>query len=133
VYVFTGNGHDRQSGTLIIESDGVIDASGGSGSTGGSARNDGKAGSVALFPVQQNDEFDIESIAVLINSDGVHGSDRGWIDNRGQIIARGGKVNGKGGDVVFHGKRQDGNETPLPGNVVNTGDASGAPGDFAGE
>jgi adhesin HecA-like repeat protein len=132
VYVFTGAGHDRMSGTLIIETDGSIDASGGTGTIGGSARNNGTGG-VALFPVHQDDEYSIEQIAVLINSDGVHGSDHGWIDNRGLITARGGATNGAGGDVVFHGKQQDGNETPLPGNVDNAGDGSGAHGDFAGE
>jgi hypothetical protein len=134
VYVFTANGHDRMSGILIIESDGVVDASGGNGTTGGSARNDGKKGSVALFPAVQNNEYDVENVAVLINSDGVHGPDRGWINNLGQVIARGGKANGNGGDVIFHGKQQDGNETPIPGNVVDTsGDGSGVAGDFAGE
>ncbi len=119
VYVFTGDGHmDRMSGTLIIESDGVVDASGGDGTTGGSARNNGGAG-VGLFPSVQTDEYDVEKIAVLINSDGVHGSDHGWIDNRGQIIVRGGKTNGNGGDVAFHGRQQNGNETPLPGNVLD--------------
>jgi hypothetical protein len=132
VYIFTANGHDRQSGVLIIETDGLIDASGGPGTVGGSARNNAGAGA-AKFPVVQDNEFDVEQIAVLINSDGVHGSDRGWIDNRGQIIARGGAANGGGGDVIFHGKRQDGNETPLPGNVVNTGDGTGVNGVFAGE
>jgi hypothetical protein len=133
VYVFTGNGHDRMSGVLIVESDGIIDASGGAGTTGGSARNDGRPQSVNLFPSRQDDEFSVDNIAVLINSDGVHGPDRGWIDNRGLIIARGGAANGAGGDVIFHGKQQDGNETPLPGNVDLAGDGSGAPGDFRGE
>jgi len=134
VYVFTGDGHeDRTSGQLIIESDGVVDASGGEGTTGGSARNNGGAG-VALFPVVQTDEYDVEKIAVLINSDGVHGSDLGWIDNRGQILARGGKSNGNGGDVAFHGKQQNGNETPVPGNVLDmSGDGTGLSGEFAGE
>jgi hypothetical protein len=132
VYVFTGAGHDRLSGILIIDTDGSIDASGGTGTIGGSARNNGKGG-VALFPVKQDDEYDIEQIAVLINSDGVHGSDHGWIDNRGLITARGGATNGSGGDVVFHGRQSNGNETPLPGNIDNGGNGTGTPGDFAGE
>jgi hypothetical protein len=133
VYLFTGDGHDRMSGTLIIESDGTIDASGGPGSTGGSARNDGIAGSVGVWPSRQDNELDVENIAILINSDGVHGADRGWQENRGQVIARGGASNGSGGDVAFHGKRQDGNETPLPGNMTLDADGTGTPGDFAGE
>ena len=134
IYVFTGDGHeDRMSGTLIIESDGIVDASGGAGTIGGSARNNGTAG-VALFPVVQTDEYAVEKIAVLINSDGVHGSDNGWIDNRGQILARGGKSNGNGGDVAFHGRQQNGNETPVPGNVLDqSGDGTGTTGSFAGE
>jgi len=133
VYVFSGDGHDRQSGILIIAADGVIDSSGGNGTIGGSARNDGKAGSLALWPSHQDDEFDVEQTAVLINSDGVHGSDRGWLDMQGKIIARGGQSNGSGGDVQYHGKRQDGNETPLRGDVDNKGDGTGLSGDFAGE
>jgi hypothetical protein len=133
VYVFTGDGHtDRMSGQLIIESDGVVDASGGDGTIGGSARNDGTGG-VGLFPSVQTDEYDVEKIAVLINSDGIHGGDLGWIDNRGQILARGGKSNGNGGDVAFHGRQQNGNETPLPGKIDQSGDGSGTKGSFAGE
>jgi hypothetical protein len=133
IYVFTGDGHaDRLSGQLIIESDGLIDASGGNGTIGGSARNNGKAG-VALFPVVQTDEYAVEKIAVLINSDGIHGSDRGWIDNRGQILVRGGKTNGNGGDVAYHGRQQNGNETPLPGKIDQSGDGTGTTGNFAGE
>ena len=132
VYIFSGNGHDFTSGVLTIAPDGVIDASGGDGTIGGSARNNG-AGGVNTFPSSQSDEFDVEQIAVLINSDGVHGSDRGWIENQGKVIARGGKANGRGGDVVYHGKQQNGNETPVPGDVENTSDGTGTNGDFAGE
>ena len=133
VYVFTGNGHDYQSGNLTIESDGVVDASGGNGTTGGNARNDGHASSVGSFPAVQNNEYDVENIAVLMNSDGVHGADRGWINNLGMVIARGGKSNGSGGDVAYHGMQPDGNTTPLPGNMDLSGEGSGASGDFAGE
>ena len=115
VYMFTGNGHDRMSGALIVESDGTIDASGGAGTIGGSARNDGIAWSLGIWPTRQDDEFGVDNIAVLINSDGVHGSDHGWLDNRGHIIARGGATGGNGGDIAYHGRTQDGNETPVPG------------------
>jgi hypothetical protein len=63
----------------------------------------------------------------------VHGFDHGWIDNRGQIIVRGGKTNGNGGDVAYHGKQQNGNETPLPGKIDQSGDGTGTTGNFAGE
>ncbi|MFL5303946.1 MAG: hypothetical protein ACJ8F1_01985 [Polyangia bacterium] len=132
VYVFTGDGHDRMSGILTIATDGVVDASGGNGTVGGSARNNGGAG-VADWPSRQDDEFDVEQTAVLINSDGVHGSDRGWLANQGKVIARGGKSNGAGGDVQYHGRTQDGNETPASGDVENAGDGTGKKGDFAGE
>jgi len=132
VYVFTGAGHDRMSGILIIAADGTIDASGGNGTIGGSARNNGMGG-VGLFPSNQNDEYDVEQIAVLINGDGVHGSDRGYLENQGKVIARGGKSNGSGGDVAYHGRQQDGNETPASGDVENMGDGTGMSGDFAGE
>jgi hypothetical protein len=132
IYVFTGGGHDRMSGTLTIETDGLIDASGGAGTVGGSARNNATLG-VATFPVVQTDEYDVEKIAVLINSDGVHGSDHGWIDNRGQILVRGGKTDGNGGDVAFHGRQPNGNETPLPGKIDQSGDGKGTTGSFAGE
>jgi hypothetical protein len=132
IYVFTGDGHDGKSGELVIEGDGILDASGGAGAIGGSARNNGALG-VGAFPSVQTDEYDVEKIAVLINSDGVHGTDHGWIDNRGQIVVRGGKTNGNGGDVAFHGRQSNGNEKPLPGKIDLSGDGSGASGSFAGE
>lgn len=132
IYVFTGAGHDRMSGTLTIDTDGVLDSSGGEGTNGGSARNNATLG-VATFPVVQTDEYDVEKIAVLVNSDGVHGSDHGWLSNRGHIIVRGGKSNGNGGDVAFHGRQQNGNETPLPGNIDQSGEGKGTKGSFAGE
>ena len=133
VYMFTGNGHDRMSGVLIIDTDGTIDASGGAGTTGGSARNDGIKWSVGTWPTHQDDEFGVDNIAVLINSDGVHGSDQGWLENRGHIIAKGGASGGSGGDIAYHGRTQDGNETPLSGNIDNGADGGGMAGDFAGE
>jgi hypothetical protein len=134
VYVFTDNNHGgTHGGALIIETDATIDASGGSGTIGGSARSDGRANAVATWPVTQDNEFDVQHVAVLINSDGRHGAATGYIDNRGHIVARGGKANGAGGDVQYHGRRQDGNETPLSGAVDMAGDGTGLPGDYAGE
>jgi hypothetical protein len=134
VYVFTDNNHGGTSGgTLTLETDGVIDASGGGGAQGGSARNDGLAGMANNFPDHQDDEFTVSKIAVLLNSDGKHGTATGSVENKGHIVARGGTTNGAGGDVVFHGKRPNGNETPLPGNIDNAGNGTGAAGDFAGE
>ena len=132
VYVFTGDGPRSNERNPDHRDRRLIDASGGAGTIGGSARNNGTLG-VGLFPSVQTDEYDVEKIAVLINSDGVHGSDRGWIDNRGQIVVRGGKSNGNGGDVAFHGRQSNGNETPLPGKIDQSGDGTGTSGSFAGE
>jgi hypothetical protein len=134
VYVFTDDNHGgTQGGVLIIETTGLIDVSGGDGTTGGSARSDGKPQSVATWPVVQTDEYDVQNVAALINSDGKHGPATGWIDNQGHIVARGGHSNGAGGDVQYHGKTQSGNETPIEGNVDMSGDGTGAAGDWAGE
>jgi hypothetical protein len=134
IYVFTDNNHGgTHGGILIIETDGLIDASGGTGTIGGNARSDGRPNAVAIWPVKQDDEFDVQQVSVLINSDGKHGVATGYIDNRGHIVVRGGAANGAGGDVQYHGRRQDGNETPLPGAVDMAGVGSGLAGDFAGE
>src|SRR5204862_352666 len=91
-----------------IDKTGVIDASGGAGTIGGSARNDGGDG-VASFP----DEM--EMIAVLINCDGRHGTTQHWLLNNGRIIARGGAPNGDGGDIRYPGTDTD---VPLGGYAV---------------
>jgi hypothetical protein len=134
IYVFTDDNHGGTvGGALVIETTGHIDASGGDGAIGGSARSDAVPHAVATWPVRQDDEYDVERIAVLINSDGKHGTATGYIDNRGTILARGGKTGGAGGDVQYHGKMMDGNEHPTPGNVDMSGDGAGPAGDFAGE
>jgi hypothetical protein len=134
VYLFTDDNHGgTQGGALIIETSGLIDASGGPGTFGGSARSDGRASSVAIWPERQDDEYDVLHTAVLLNSDGRHGVATGWIDNRGRILARGGSPDASGGDIQYHGRRQDGNETPLSGAVDMAGAGTGAAGDFAGE
>ena len=134
VYVFTDNNHGgTEGGALVIEPTGYIESTGGSGAVGGDGRNDGRANAVAIFPINQDDEYGVDQIAVLINSDGKHGPATGYIDNRGRIVTHGGKTNGAGGDVVFHGRNQDGNETPSSGTLEMSGDGTGAGGDFAGE
>ncbi|HVV88561.1 MAG TPA: hypothetical protein VHE35_36205 [Kofleriaceae bacterium] len=134
VYVFTDDDHGGPGpGVLTIEADGVIDASGGNGSVGGSGRNDGMDAAVASWPVDQSDEYSVEQISVLINSDGVHGGATGWIVNDGLIIARGGHANGSGGDVFFHGTGPDRLGTPTPGRIDDAGDGTGRPGTFGGK
>ncbi|HVZ89779.1 MAG TPA: hypothetical protein VHG72_22655 [Polyangia bacterium] len=139
IYFFTDNNHnavDVPKGNLLIAATGVLNASGGNGDTGGAARNNGIPGFVATFPAQQ------EEIAIFLNCDGQHGNTHNWMQNNGTLIAKGGVHNGQGGDVVFHGippgvigtPSADSGDYPVPsGNVENTGDGSGAPGDFRGE
>ncbi|HUQ07442.1 MAG TPA: hypothetical protein VM261_33345 [Kofleriaceae bacterium] len=127
VNLFTDANHDGIGGDLLVDTTGVIDVSGGAGSHGGSARNNGGAG-VALFPDDQDE------IAVLLNSDGMHGSPRdGDLVNRGHIIARGDAVGGSGGDIMFHGRRPSSSEDPLPGDLSLEGDGDGHAGQFAAE
>jgi hypothetical protein len=137
VYFFTDNNHNALNstlGNLLVDTTGVIDASGGDGTIGGSARN--HPGGWPTFPEQQ------EEIAIFFNCDGVHGETMNWMENRGHLIARGGVHNGNGGDVVYHGIGPGQRGTPFPpggnhhppsGNVDNAADGTGMPGDFAGE
>jgi len=125
--LFTDADFDGIGGNLTIEVTGLIDVSGGVGATGGSARNNGALG-VALFPAHQ------ELIAVLLNSDGVHGGPQdGALVNLGHIVARGGASNGWGGDIMFHGRQPGIDEDPLPGNLSLEGDGDGHDGDYVAE
>ena len=121
-----GNADDVESGNLLVAPSGLVDASGGNGSIGGSARNDGISYSVAEFPDDQ------DKIAILVDCDNVDGDTETWLDNQGRLVARGGAPNGNGGDVMFHGIMPDGEE-PVPGNLDNKGSGSGKAGDFGSE
>jgi hypothetical protein len=142
VYFFSDNNHNAlasDKGNILITPTGVVDASGGDGSVGGSARNDGKAGLVAPFPDHQ------EQISVFLNCDGVHGNTLNWLDNRGKVIAHGGAHDGSGGDVVYHGVSPSGNTpgglngngtrnySPPSGDINIAGNGNGQPGDYRGE
>jgi hypothetical protein len=113
-------------GNLLIDTTGVIDASGGAGTIGGSARSNGGEG-VASF------SDGMEQIAVLINCDRQHGTTDSWLENRGLIVARGGAANGNGGDIVYHGISPDRNTSPPAGNIDSAGNGMGKPGDFSGQ
>jgi hypothetical protein len=121
------NGDVSKLGDLLVTPTGVVDASGGDGTIGGSARNDGIPGEVAIFPDP------MERYAILFNCDGVHGETINWMDNQGRMIARGGKHNGNGGDISYHGIAPDGTDKVPPGMMDNAGDGTGAPGDFDSE
>jgi hypothetical protein len=139
IYFLSDNNHNAVTvckGNLWVTSTGVLVASGGMGSMGGSGRNDGKAGSVAAFPQNQ------EEIAIFLNCDAEHGNTCNWMKNDGQLTARGGVHNGTGGDVVYHGippgvlgtgGPNSGDYPVPPGMVDNAGDGTGQPGDFDGE
>ena len=127
VNIFTDNNFDGVGGNLTVTPEGVIDVSGGAGTTGGSARNDGTT-DVATFPEDQ------ELIAVLLNADGIHGTPlNGVIDNQGVLIARGGEANGAGGDIAFHGEGTGGLHDPLGGRMEMGGNGGGPEGQFASE
>jgi hypothetical protein len=127
VNIFSDSNHDGVGGNLTVTPEGVIDASGGAGSVGGAARNDGTP-EVATFPDNQ------EMIAVLLNADGIHGTPvNGIIDNQGTIIARGGVTGGTGGDIAFHGEGTGGLHDPLGGSLDMAGDGAGPTGQFASE
>jgi hypothetical protein len=127
VNIFTDNNFDGVGGNLTVTPEGVIDVSGGAGTTGGSARNDGTT-DVATFPEDQ------ELIAVLLNADGIHGTPlNGVIDNQGVLIARGGEANGAGGDIAFHGEGTGGLHDPLGGRLEMGGNGAGPEGQFASE
>jgi hypothetical protein len=121
-----GNANRVNSGNLLIAPTGLVDASGGGGAIGGSARNDGRRDSVAGFPEEG------DKIAVLIDCDNVSGPTLTWLENQGRVVARGGASNGDGGDIMFHGRMSDGRE-PVSGNIDIAGHGSGRPGDFGSD
>ena len=112
IYLFSDNNHnavDVGKGNLLIAETGKLDASGGDGTIGGSARNDGIAGEVAPFPEEQ------EKFAIFLNCDGQHGETRNWMQNSGILIARGGVHGGSGGDIIYHGIGPGQREMDAPG------------------
>ena len=127
LHIWTDSNHDGVGGNFIIEPSGVIDVSGGAGTIGGSGRNNAGEG-VALFPVH------MELLSVLIDTETIQGNSQdGVVDNQGVIISRGGVHDGSGGDVMFHGKRANGEDYTVSGHVEQAGDGAGLSGDFAGE
>jgi hypothetical protein len=121
-----GNANQVNSGNLLIAPTGLVDASGGNGTIGGGARNDGIDDSVASFPDQG------DKIAILVDCDNVSGTTLTWLDNQGRLVAHGGASNGRGGDIMFHGRMPDGEE-PIPGNIDIAGNGTGRKGDFGSD
>jgi hypothetical protein len=147
IYFFSdlnGNAVEVPLGNLWITPTGVLTANGGSGTIGGSARNDGTDNVAGFSNDPTTPEYDSkEKIAILLNGDGEHGNTNNWMKNDGWLYANGGAANGDGGDIVYHGippgahQAPDYNpngDYPVPsGNIQNNGDGTGAKGDFAGE
>jgi hypothetical protein len=145
IYFFSDNNHNAvevPKGNLLIAPTGVLTSNGGSGSTGGDARNYGKPGIVAPFG-DGDAATTQEQISILLNCDGEHGNTNNWMQNAGWLYADGGVHNGHGGDIVYHGippmARQDPKfdsygDYPVPsGNIENKGDGTGPNGSFDGE
>jgi hypothetical protein len=112
----TDEDDDDAAGNLSVSA--TMDGSGGAGSPGGSARNDGAAGTVAAFgtgnlTLEVNADFDGD------------GSGRGAVTVSGVILATGGVANGSGGDVSIWGTVT---AQPSPGSSVD-GTGAGADGD----
>jgi hypothetical protein len=111
-------GADGRGGTIYLEEGCTIDASGGSGSTGGNGLNDGLSG--VSSPV-----------AVSFDADGNDSNDsmeNGVVLNFGSIITRGGGAGALGGDVVFDGLDAAYAPGPAPGVLDLQGD--GVSGEF---
>ncbi|HVE43042.1 MAG TPA: hypothetical protein VNM14_24415 [Planctomycetota bacterium] len=113
-------------GNITLESGGVLDASGGDSAAG--TGGDAQWSTTPLFRAGSI------PIAVLLDSDSVVGGPNpgGLIQNNGVIYALGGKPNGHGGDVEFHGASATSRE-PEPGDVRNSGDGSGGNGVFVSD
>jgi hypothetical protein len=127
LHIWTDSNYNGVGGNFMIQPSGLIDVSGGAGSIGGDARNNGGEG-VALFPEHQ------EQLSVLIDTETIQGNSQdGVVDNQGLIVSRGGVHGGAGGDVMFHGRRITGEDYTVSGPVQMEGDGAAPHGDFAGE
>lgn len=95
---FSDNDMNGVGGDITLHAGAVVDVSGGSGTVGGDA----------LFGL---------GVAVVLDADQNNSnslSANGVIANFGQIIARGGAVNGAGGDALFNGLNTAGAVGPNP-------------------
>jgi len=114
-------------GNITVEPGAVLDASGGDSAsgTGGDAQWSTTPG---IFQAERI------PIAVLLDADSVFGGPNpgGVILNKGVIFALGGKPNGHGGDVEFHGASTTTRE-PEMGDVRNFGDGTGGNGVFVSD
>jgi hypothetical protein len=102
---------------ITVQTDGVIDASGGAGFFPGHALSDGRTRSVS------------SPVAVILKAEPVAGTpNAGTVINLGTITAAG----GAGGDVLFLGFGAGGLGPPVPGSMNLAGSNGNPPGDFVG-
>jgi hypothetical protein len=135
-YVASDTNQTGIGGDTTLQAGAVIDVSGGSsaGGQGGDAQWSSQAGIFDPFVIPIGVLFDAGTHPADPALDANFGPE-GWIENDGQIIARGGHPNGHGGDVEFHGRGSFFNPTdhagmfdPARGDVENQGDGTGADG-----
>ncbi len=126
IWVDTDANANAVGGNLTLENGGVLDASGGDSAAG--MGGDAQWSTTPLFRAGSI------PIAVLLDSDSVVGGPNpgGLIQNNGVIYALGGKPNGHGGDVEFHGAGPSSRE-PESGDVRTFGDGSGGNGVFVSD
>lgn len=130
VVVRSDSDGDGAGGAITLASGASIDVSGGNGTPGGNARNDGTASSAAAA-----------TAAVVFDADGTLGASMtdsatgGIVQNLGSIVARGGVAGGTGGDVFFDGRDATGvtATNPAAGTQDRAGNGAGAAGDFVGD
>jgi hypothetical protein len=113
------------AGDITLNANGSIDVSSGTGSGGGSARNNGGT----VDPVGNPG-----LIAVIFDAGGnlaasIDGSTEGIVLNLGTISARGRGSNGNGGDIYFDGKQASGLD-PVSGTLNIGGTGAGVTGTF---
>jgi hypothetical protein len=135
-YVASDTNQNGTGGDTTLQKGAVIDVSGGSSARGqgGDAQWSPQAGIFDPFVIPIGLLFDAGTHPADPAKDAAFGPE-GWIENDGQIIARGGQPNGHGGDVEFHGRGSffnpddhNGMFDAARGDVENQGDGSGKDG-----
>ncbi|MCI0589659.1 MAG: hypothetical protein L0323_22820 [Planctomycetes bacterium] len=127
VWVVTDANANATGGAITLEAGAILDASGGDSVSG--LGGDAHWSTVPIF------QAGAVPIAVLLDSDSVVGGvhSGGLILNKGTVFARGGRPNGHGGDVEFHGAGPNSLREPEPGDIRNEGDGAGGDGVFVAD
>jgi hypothetical protein len=122
---------DGIGGAITLQTSALIDVSGGAGTTGGSARNNGgitptSATAAVVF------DADMGLAATSANPEPPTAT-IGIVQNLGTITAAGAGTNGHGGDIIFDGFNSSSTGIPISGTVTQTGSGTGATGTFLGQ